>query len=115
VTYTASTVVDVQDPQAVALRFHNLWRSFKERLQAGDSQGALSHLAPVVQPRFAAVFQELGTNLPAIAAGFGEIEVLEMIDEIAETAIVQQENGVPKLYFIYFRRDSQGRWLIEEM
>jgi hypothetical protein len=61
------------------------------------------------------VFQQLGADLPGIAAGLGNLEVLEQLDDLAEAVIVQQENGVPRLYFIYFRRDSLGRWLIEEM
>jgi hypothetical protein len=115
VTYTATTVVSVEDPSVVTARFQGLWTSFKGRLQAGDIQGALNHLAPVARARFQTVFQQLGPDLPTIAAGFDNLEVLEQIENIAETIIVQQENGSPKLYFIYYRRDSLGRWLIEEM
>ncbi len=58
---------------------------------------------------------QLGPDLPAIAAALVNLEVLEQVGDLAEAAIVQQENGVPFLHFIYFRRDSLGRWLIEEM
>jgi hypothetical protein len=115
VTYTATAVIDVQDPVAVTAHFQGLWTSFKDRLQAGDIQGALAHLAPGLRPRFEVVFQQLGADLPDIAAGFDNIEVLEQLENIAETIIIQQENNSPRLYFIYFRRDSLGRWLIEEM
>lgn len=115
VRYTAMTLVSVEDPSAVTMRFQELWTSFRQRLQAGDTQGALNHLAPVVRARFEAVFEKLGPDLPAIAAGFDNLHVLEQIEDIAETVVVQQENGSPRLYFIYYRRDSLGRWLIEEM
>jgi hypothetical protein len=115
VTYVATAVVEVGSPQTVVALFQNLWRSFKGRLQAGDVQGALAHLSPVLRPRFDVLFQQLGGTLPNVAASFGDLEVLEQIDEIAETAVIQQENNLPKLYFIYFRRDPMGRWLIEEM
>jgi hypothetical protein len=110
-----TAVVNVEDPQTVTTRFQDLWTSLKTRLGAGDVPGALAHLAPNLQPRFQAVFQQLQTDLPAIAAGLGDLEVLEQVGDLAETAMVQQENGAPFLYFIYFRRDSLGRWLIEEM
>ena len=112
---TATTVVNVEDPQTVTTRFQGLWTSLKARLGAGDVPGALAHLAPNLQPRFQAVFQQLQTDLPAIAASLGDLEVLEQVGDLAETAIVQQENGTPFLYFIYFRRDGLDRWLIEEM
>ncbi len=112
---TATTVVNVEDPQTVTTRFQGLWTNLKARLGAGDVPGALAHLAPNLQPRFQAVFQQLQTDLPAIAASLGDLEVLEQVGDLAETAIVQQENGAPFLYFIYFRRDGLGRWLIEEM
>ena len=112
-TVTAS--VNVEDPQTVTTRFQGLWTGLKTRLGAGDLPGALAHLAPNLQPRFQAVLQQLQPDLSAIAAGLGDLEVLEQVGDLAETAIVQQENGVPFLYFIYFHRDSLGRWLIEEM
>jgi sugar lactone lactonase YvrE len=114
-TYTATTVVRVEDPPAVAARFRARWATFKARLQAGDIPGALDHVVPRVRPRFASVFQQLGVSLPAIAAGLGNLEVLEQGGNLAETAILQMENGVPRLHLIYFRRDGLGRWLIEEM
>ena len=113
--YTARTIVNVDDPLVVTARFQGRWNSLKGRLQAGDNAGALTHLAPSLQPRFQAIFQQLGSDLPTIAAGLGDVQVLEQAGDLAETVIVQQKNGVPFLYFIYFRRDSLGRWLIEEM
>ena len=115
VTYTATAVVNVEDPLVVRTRFQGVWTSLKDRLLAGDIEGALNHLAPAIRPRFETVFRQLGADLPTIAAGFGDIEVLEQLDDIAETLIVQQENNSPMLYFIYYRRDILGRWLIEEM
>ena len=114
-TYTATTVVSVEDPQTVTTRFQTRWSSFKGRLQAGDVSGALTHLAPTLQPRFQRIFQQLGADLPTIAASLGDLEVLGQVGDLTEAVIVQQENGVPFLHFIYFRRDSRGRWLIEEM
>ncbi len=115
VTHTATALVNVEDPLVVRARFQATWTSLKDRLLAGDIQGALDHLTPSIRPRFEAAFQQLGGDLPAIAAGLGNIEVLEQLDDIAEAAIVQQENNSPMLYFIYYRRDILGRWLIEEM
>ncbi len=115
ITYTATAVIEVEDPTVVTARFQGLWTTLRDRLISGDIQGALNHFAPGVRSRFESVFERLGANLPSIAAGFGNLEVLEQLENIAETIIVQQENNSARLYFIYYRRDSLGRWLIEEM
>ena len=61
------------------------------------------------------VFQDLGADLPAIAANFGDLHVTDQLGDIAEAILLQDEPSGRQLYFIQFRRDSLGRWLIEEM
>jgi hypothetical protein len=113
--HTATTVVLVEDPQVVTARFQALWTGFNGRLQTGDIPGALAFLAPVLRPRFQTVFQQLGSALPGIAAGFGNLHVTDQSGDLAEAVLVQVEANGPALYFIQFRRDGLGRWLIEEM
>ena len=113
--FTATTVVLVEPPAAVTARFQGLWEGLKDRLVAGDTPGALAHLSPAIQSHFGQVFQALGSNLPRIAAGLENLLVVEQVDDLAEAAVVRREGGTSFLYFIYFRRNSLGRWLIEEM
>jgi len=113
--YLSRTMVLVEDVATVVGRFQSLWAAFKARLQASDIPGALTYLDPVIQPRFQTVFQQLGTSLPTIAAGLGDLQVVAQLDDIAETVLVQVESGVPRLHFVYFRRNTAGQWLIEEM
>jgi hypothetical protein len=115
VTYTARTVVLVSDPVTVSARFDALWTGFKARLQAGDTTGALSFLSPILQPRMEVVFQQLGSDLPAIATSLGALQVTDQLGDLAEAVLAQDEATGRKLYFIQFRRDGLGRWLIEEM
>ena len=113
--YTATTLVNIEDPVAVTLRFQARWNGLKASLSIGDIPGALAQLSPNLQTRFQPLFQQLGPALPQVAAGLGDLTVLSQVDDLAEGAVLQSENGAPYLYFIYFRRDSLGRWLIEEM
>jgi sugar lactone lactonase YvrE len=113
--YVARTVVQVEDAQGASVRFQELWNGFRARLLAGDHTGALTYLSPGLRPRFQPIFQQLGADLPAVATALGPIELIDSLDDLAEAAIVQLENGSPFLYFIYFRRDNRGRWLIQEM
>jgi sugar lactone lactonase YvrE len=113
--YEATTVVHVQDAQTASARFQDLWAGFKARLLAGDSAGALSYLTPSLRARFQPIFQDLGAELPAVASALGEIHLIDTVDDLAEAAIVQVEDGAPFLYLVYFHRDNRGRWLIQEM
>jgi sugar lactone lactonase YvrE len=113
--YVVTTLVQVDDAITATARFQNLWGGFKARLQAGDQAGALAHLGPALRSRFEPILQQLGPALPAIAAGFGPIELIDQVEDLAETAMLQSEDGVTRLYFVYFRRDNRGQWLIQEM
>src|SRR5437867_448024 len=61
------------------------------------------------------VFRQLGSALPAIAAGFGDLHVTEQAGDLAEAVLVQSEATGPALCFIQFERDTLGRWLIGEV
>ena len=52
---------------------------------------------------------------PAIAASLPSIDLIDQVGDLAEAALIQVEDGSPLLYFVYFRRDNRGRWLIQEM
>jgi hypothetical protein len=113
--YVAGTLVQADDAQAATARFQALWTGFKVSLQAGDQAGALAQLTPALRSRFERVFQQLGAALPGIAAGLSAVELIDQVGDLAEAAILQTEDGVTRLYFVYFRRDNRGQWLIQEM
>ena len=110
-----TTVVLVESPAVVTARFQNLWNGLKANLMAGDTQGALTQLSPAIRSQFSRIFQALGPSLPTIAGSLENLAVVENLDDLAEAVIVRREGTAPFVYFIYFRRDSLGRWLIEEM
>jgi hypothetical protein len=115
ITYTTRTVLVASDPATVSARFDALWAGFKARLQAGDVPSAMLFLSPALQPRMQRVFQQLGGNLAAVMSSFGDLQVTDQVGDLAEAVLVQDEPSGRQLYFIQFRRDSLGRWLIEEM
>jgi sugar lactone lactonase YvrE len=114
-THVARTVVHVESPQSVVARFRGLWADFRARLQTGDHAGALARLTPALQPRLRAVLERLGPDLPGVAAGIADLAVVDQLGDLAETVVAQPEGTVTMLHFVYFRRDSRGQWLIEEM
>ena len=113
--YLARTVILVEDAVSASARFQALWTGFTARLQAGDRTGALTHLTPALRSRFEPVFQQLGSELPVVAARLGGIELIDQVGHLAEAAILQTGDGVTRLYFVYFRRNNRGQWLIQDM
>src|SRR5262249_51743247 len=113
-TNVTGTVL-VQSPSVATTWFQTLWNSFKARLVGGDVTGALTYLSPAIQPDFEELFRSLGSDLPAIASSLESLSVVEQLDDLAEAAVVRQEDDTPFVYFVYFRRDNLGSWLIEEM
>jgi sugar lactone lactonase YvrE len=113
--HVVKTLVLVEEADEVAARFAALWASFKASLQAGDHAGALAHLSPALGARFQPILQQLGQDLSVVASTLGPIELVDVVGDLAEAALVQVEQGSPFLYFVYFRRDTRGRWLIQEM
>ena len=115
IIYSATTVVIASDPASVSARFDALWSDFKSRLLAGDASGALSFVAPTLRSRMERVFQDLGADLPAVAASLADLHVIDQMGDLAEAVLPRDEPSGRQLYFIQFHRDSLGRWLIEEM
>jgi hypothetical protein len=76
-----------------------LWTAFNARLQVGDQAGALAQLTSSLRSRFERVFQRLGTALSGAAAGLGSIQLIDQVDSLAEAAVLQNEDGVTRLYF----------------
>ena len=113
--FTLTAVVLVESPAIVTARFQNLWNGLKAKLIAGDTPGALTLISPAIRSQFSRVFQALGQNLSTIAGTLENLAVVENLDDLAEAVIQRREGATSFLYFIYFRRDSLGRWLIEEM
>jgi hypothetical protein len=113
--YLARAAVQVDDALQAAQRFQALWADFLARLRAGDQPGASSFLARGLQPRFEEIAQQLGPDLTVVAGALPDIELIDQVADLAEAALVQLEDGIARLYFVYFRRDNSGRWRIHEM
>src|SRR4030095_10523537 len=100
-TNVTGTVL-VHSPSVATTSFQTLWNRCKPRLFAGDVTGALTYLSPAIQPDFDELFRSLGPDLPAIASSLENLSVVEQLDDLAEAAVVRQEDDTPFLYFVYF-------------
>jgi len=106
--FTSSLMVSVTSLASLVQQ----WDNMKAALGRADPEGALQALAKGVRDRYRLALQALGTDLPAIAASIGDIQILSVEGGMAEGITVRVEDGEPRVYFIYLTPDDDGTWRI---
>lgn len=91
--------------------------ALRDRLAAGDADGALELIVPVRRPVFEQIYDALGPDLPHHAAALGEAEVSELGPERAEVRIeveVQMPGGgtTTRRLPMYMTRAEDGSWRV---
>jgi hypothetical protein len=103
----SATVVDQQ------LRV--LWSDFAGALASGNRSAAMQHLTTGAQEKFGPVLDALLPNMPQIVATFSAPVTTSITDRVGEYAVVRQNGARHNVYLIYFLKDADGIWRIDEM
>jgi len=94
------------------------WNGMKEALAAGDIEGGVSSFNEGVREKYRSSFTRLGDRLPSVASAMQDIELVYVKGDIAKYRIsrVQIFEGQPVTvaYYIYFNRNADGIWKIEQ-
>jgi hypothetical protein len=110
-----TTVVWVQSFEEVDDVLHERWRQFTGALSSRNIDAALGLMADAeTQARYK---DHLTTILPSIesfAAGIANIAAISIEGDVAHYLLIRDEDGTPYGYHVYFRRDAQGIWKIEQ-
>ncbi|MEW6420046.1 MAG: hypothetical protein AB1480_18355 [Nitrospirota bacterium] len=85
----------------------------KGALKTNNINEALNYLTEDIKKKFERVFNVLGGDLPNIVSQLPDIKLISVKDGIAEYYMKKLENGKEYAYFIYFVRDENGIWKIE--
>lgn len=114
-TFVASTTIVVRDAEAMALTFESLWSGLNNALATRDYASANRFLTENAVAKFASVFTLLGGDLPAIVSSYGTFYLRRITPYYAEFVLTRISGGSNKAFLIYFHRDTDGAWRIEEM
>jgi hypothetical protein len=108
-------VVTVHDPAVADQKFLAIWNGITGGLAQADHAEALHHLNQQAQRKFAPVFEALAPRMPEILASFSVPARLSVTGDIGGYVVVRNINGVYKALFLYFLRNPDGVWQLDEM
>lgn len=115
IVYTSTLTIVVLDPNALDAALRSLWSGMNNALTAGDPARALLYLDAPAQGTYGPVFSTLASAMPGIVASYSNPQGNLLTNDIAEYAVNRTINGVNRLFFIYFLRNTAGVWLIDSM
>lgn len=113
--HTQTQVVVVQDPQKMDQLFRNLWNGMNSALTGGDIARATGYLNESAKRKYQPVFEALLPYLPQIVASYSPPHRVSVSENIGEYAINRLDNGRNRLYLVYFLKDTDGVWRLDEM
>lgn len=93
----------------------DIWNGLGTSLAAGDKTTALNRLSSEAQAKYGPVFDALQADLPTIVAAFSPPELVSLTGGIGEYAVTRSDNGITRLYLLYFTFGPDGVWRIDGM
>jgi PKD repeat protein len=113
--YRAETLVLAQDGAAMDALFSEMWNGMNDALMLGNKDEAMKYLNAGAQRKYGPVFDVLMPHIAEIVASYSPLARSEISEHIGEYAIVRPYEGVRRLFFVYFLRNKDGVWLVDEM
>ena len=117
-TFTDIAIVNVVDRNQMDAVFKPIWNGMKNALKSGDAAGALNYILPASRQKYSNTFIALQANISEIANGMQDIELAYVSDTVARYRIRRDHLVFGQYrtitYYIYYRKDQNGQWMIDE-
>lgn len=114
-TYDQTLAILVQDPARVDEFFTKLWNGMNGALAGGNLPVALNYLNTGARNKYQPVFEVLKPNLAQIVSSYSPPARLSVSESIGEYAVSRPDQGRTRVYLIYFLKDVDGVWRVDEM
>jgi hypothetical protein len=116
--YTDTVIVNVVDASQMDSIFKPIWNGLKNALKDGNTTSALNYIAPSSRQKYSEAFTALQADIVQIATNMQDVEIVYVNDAVTKYRIKREQtiNGQYSTisYYIYYRKDSNGQWLIDE-
>ena len=112
-TYQDTIAITVLNGTQLDTLLKAKWEGMKTALKVNDQPGAVNYLGAGIQSKFNRIFSLLGANLSDIVGQLPDINLISIRGNIAKYYMKKLENGTEYAYFIYFMKDANGFWKIE--
>lgn len=115
VQYQAQVYIVMQDTAQMDAMFRTVWGDYTGALASGSKAAAMDTLDYTAQQKFGPVFDVLMPSMAGIVGSFSPLLTSSISTDTAEYAIHRTSNGQDALFFVYFIKDNNGVWRLDEM
>ena len=112
--YTESTIVNIFSLEEMDALLRSKWEGMKGAMINRDVEKAGNYFPDWTRERYTGIFSSLGDRLPQIAQDMQNIGMIYLIDGVAKYRIRRTEGEGEITYYIYFVRDENGLWKIQQ-
>ncbi|MEW6001107.1 MAG: IPT/TIG domain-containing protein [Nitrospirota bacterium] len=113
-SYSDKIAIIVLSKTEMDILLREKWDGMKKGMADKDIQKAVSYFAEWTKERYSAIFAALGDRLPQIAQDMQNIKMIYVRDGVAKYRIRRIEAEGEITYYIYFVRDENGFWKIQQ-
>jgi hypothetical protein len=116
--YTDAAAILVMDKAGLDALLKAKWNGMKAALAAGDIEGGLVYFLPQSKKRYRDAFTAISADLPQIFANLPDAEMIYAKEGRVKYRVnrLHDINGTPVTitYYVYFVKNLQGIWQIEQ-
>lgn len=117
-TYSDSIAITVLSKTEIDTLLKSKWEGMKEALNRGDIEGALNYFTYDSKQKYRAAFTRLQDKIQTIVFNMQNLELIYVKEDIAKYRIRREQvfEGQTRTitYYIYFTKNRDGIWQIEQ-
>lgn len=113
-TYSDNVTVTVQSKNQLDNLLKGKWDVMKGAMALKDVQKATSLFLDESKERYTGIFSALGDNMPQVSQEMQNIRMIYLRDRTAKYRIKKVEADGEITYYIYFAKDDNGLWKIQQ-
>jgi PKD repeat protein len=114
-TVTKTLRIGVQSVEQVDQQLRQVWSGLTSALVRGDKAQAMQYLSQQVREKYGPVFDALLPIMTQIPGSFSGLQTVTIDGALGEYAVNRTIDGVNRIFFIYFLRDTDGVWRADSM
>jgi len=117
VLHSDTIAIMAESPTALDTKLKGKWGGMKTALAAGNKAMALNSISTFTRDKYDQIFTALASQLQTIIGNMQDIELIYVHERLAKYRIKRVHNidgqEVTISYYIYFVKDGDGIWKIE--
>lgn len=114
-SHAVSAIIQADERARVDQVLRATWSGFTQALAARDKATAMQYLNAQGREKYGPVIDALLPNIPQILVSFSDLQSMAIDGAVGEYAVNRVIDGVNRIFFIYFLRDTDGVWRLDSM